>query len=290
MHRPLPIALLLLATGCAAPAFVGQVGRVAPRRDLRLGLGSGYQVGSSAAAVVEDGRKLARQLDSKRVACPDLATEQCWTLEDLRPVARSGLRFALAAPLSSHTALWGRYGFAEGLDLGLRWGPSVKGADLGWQLFGPGDPAVAGWAGSLFAGFGSRDLGALGSVIEDYLHGSASLHDYSLTFVAGRQFREVAHLYLGGRYIYSRWKLQVLPDLPVVYDAASTQRALLGTDAKGSLHHVGAVLGGAVGYRSVFLGAELDLLQTLGRTTLLFQEVSLSGFGVMPAVYLYGQF
>ncbi|MBK9518375.1 MAG: hypothetical protein IPO09_13705 [Anaeromyxobacter sp.] len=287
--RSLPL-LVLLATGCAAPGFVGQVGRVTPVKDVRLGLGAGYQVNTSAAAVVLDGRDLARQLSGKSVACPDLAAQDCWTLADVRPVVRAGMRFALAAPLSANTSLSGRYGYADGLDVGLRFGPDNKGLDLGWQAFGPRDAAVEGWAGSLFAGWTKRDMGTLGAIIEDVLQGSASLDDYSLTFVAGRQFRQVAHVYLGGRYIYSRWKVQVLPDLPIVYDGAASQRALLGTDPSGSLHHVGAVLGAAVGWRSVFLGAELNLLQTFGRAEVLFEEVSLSGFGVMPAVYLYGQF
>jgi hypothetical protein len=282
--------LLLLTTGCAAPSFVGQTGRVTPRQDFRVGLGVGYQVNTSAAALVEDGRDLARQLASKRVACPDLTGQDCWNVSDVRPVVRAGMRFALVAPLSVNTALSGRYGFADGLDVGLRWGPGNMGADVGWQAFGPRQAGVEGWAGSFFAGYGKRDLGTLGSVIEDVLKGDASLDDYSLTFVAGRQFRQVAHLYLGGRYIYTHWRIQVLPDLPLVYDGAASQRRLLGSDASGHVQHVGAVLGAAVGYQKVFLGAELNLVQTFGRADVLFEEVSFSGFGIMPAVYLYGQF
>ncbi len=281
--------LALLAAGCAAPAFVGQTGRVTPRKDVRVGLGIGYQLNTSAAAVVEDGRDLARQLESKKTTCPGGGGD-CWTLADVQPVARAGMRFALVAPLSVNASVSARYGVADGLDLGLRWGPDNMGIDAGLQLFGPRDPSVEGWAGSLFAGWGKRDLGTLGSVIEGVLKGEASLDDYSLTVVAGRQFREVGHLYVGGRYIYTRWKLLVLPALPIIYDAATTQQRLLGTDASGHLQHVGAVVGGAIGYRRVFLGAELNLVQTFGRAEVLFEEVSLSGFGVMPTVYLTGRF
>lgn len=282
--------LLLLGVGCAAPSFVGQTGRVTPRHAVRMGLGAGVQVNTSAAQVVQDGRDLAEALRSKRVACPDLAGQDCWTLDDVRPVARAGLRFALVTPYAVSAAVSGRYGVADGLDVGLRWGPDNMGADAGWQAFGPRDPAVEGWAGSLFAGAGKRELGTLGSVIKDVLHGDASLTDYSLAFVAGRQFGQVGHLYLGGRYVYTHWKLLVLPDLPIIYDAAASQRTLLGTDASGHLQHVGLVLGGAVGYRSIFLGAELNVVQTFGRAEVLFEDVSFTGLGVMPTVYLYGQF
>ncbi|MBI5067078.1 MAG: hypothetical protein HZB56_02480 [Deltaproteobacteria bacterium] len=288
MHR-IAIILLLLGVGCAAPAFVARDGRATPRGDFEVGLGSGYQLGTSAASAVKEARDLAKKLDQARVACPDPA-QQCWTLADTRNVARGAYRFALNSPLSSHTALWGRYGFGSGLDVGLRWGPSNWGADLGWQLFGPADPAAEGWAGLLSAGYGSRDMGALGTVIEDYLHGSTSLRDLSIAFVAGRQFGRVAHFYAGARYVRTWWKLVVLPDLPIVYDAADYQRSLLGTDAKGGLDHLGAVLGGKVGWKSVFIGLELDLTYTRGKTRVLFEELELSGLGVMPAVYLTGRF
>jgi len=283
-----PVALV--ASGCAAPAYVGQTGRVTPKEDFRVGLGLGYQVNTSGLAVVREGRALAEQLRANQVACPDPADGDCWRAEDLAPVVRSGMRFALVAPASVNTSVSGRYGFADGLDLGLRWGPDNYGADLGWQLFGPRDPGVEGWSASVFGGWGRRDMGTLGAVIEDVLQGSASLDDYSLTLVAGRQFGRFGHLYLGGRYIYTTWELLVLPDLPVVYDAATTQRALLGTDASGHLSHFGGVLGGAIGYEKVFLGLELNLVQTSGRADVLFEDVSFSGFGVMPTIYLYGQF
>ena len=161
---------------------------------------------------------------------------------------------------------------------------------MGLQLYGPRDAAVEGWAGSLFAGWARRDMGTLGSVIEDVLQGDAKLDDYSLTFVAGRQFGEAAHLYAGGRYVLTHWKLGLLPDLPLIYDSGEVQRGFLGTADSGRIHHVGAMVGGAVGWRKIFLGAELDLTQSFGRTSLLFERVSLSAFSVMPALYLYGQF
>jgi len=283
------LAVLALGAGCAAPGWVGSTGRVTPRRDVRLTAGVGYQVSTQAAEVVLDGRDLAKALRQKRVTCPDLSGD-CWTLEDVRPVVRAGMRFALSSPLSANLAVAGRYGLLDGLDVGLRWGPGNLGLDAGVQLFGPRDPSVEGWAGSLFAGWTRRDMGTLGGIIEDVLQGEAKLDDYSLTFVAGRQLGQVAHLYAGGRYIFTSWKLSLLPDLPIIYDTGELQRGLLGTDPSGRLHHLGAVLGGAVGWRKVYLGLELDLTQTFGHTEVLFERVDVSGFSVMPALYLYGQF
>lgn len=285
------LALLVSAAGCAAPSFVAHTGRTTPKRSFRVTAGSGYQVNTSAADVVRDGRDLAEGLRGKEIDCPgDSTGARCWTLDDVRPVADAGFRFALVAPLSVNTQIAGRYGFASGFDLGVRFGPGTKGADVGWQAFGPRDAASDGWAGSFLAGWGKRDLGTLGDVIEGVLKGKAGLTDYSLTFVAGRQWREIAHLYGGGRYILTRWELQVLPDIPIVFPGDEVQKKLLGTDASGSVHHAGAVVGGAIGYRRVFVGAELNLLRTFGEAEVLFERKRFDGFGVMPAVYVYGQY
>lgn len=287
--RLLAIATLLAATACAAPGFVGNTGRVAPKGAFRVEMGSGYQVNTQAAEIVRDGRELAENLRSKTTSC-SAPGGTCWNLSDVEPVVDAAFRFALVAPLSSHTEVSGRYGFAPAFDAGIHWGPDSKGLDLGWQAFGPRDAREEGWAGTLLLGAGTRKLGTLGDVIEDVLHGDAGLTDYQLAFVAGRQWREIAHGYLGARYTLTRWKVQVVPDLPIVYDGGEIQEKLLGTDASGLVHTTGAVFGGALGYKHVFLGAELNLLYTTGKADVLFEERNLDAFGVMPAVYLYGQY
>ncbi|WP_242338135.1 MULTISPECIES: hypothetical protein [Anaeromyxobacter] len=287
--RPLAILTLLAASACAAPSFVANTGRVAPKGAFRAGFGSGYQVNTQAAAIVRDGRDLAENLRSKATACPD-GSGSCWNAADVEPVVDAAFRFALVAPLSSHTEVSARYGFAPGFDGGIHWGPDSKGLDLGWQAFGPRDPGTDGWAGTLLAGWGTRDLGTFGDVIENVLHGDAGLTDFQLAFVAGRQWREIAHTYVGARYTLTRWKVQVIPDLPIVYDGGAAQERLLGTDSTGFVHTTGGVFGGALGYKHVFVGAELNLLYTAGKADVFFKERDLGAFGVMPAVYIYGQY
>ena len=283
---------LLASSACAAPSFVGNTGRVAPKGAFRASIGSGYQVNTQAAEVVRDGRNLAENLRSKSTACPSGSgtSGQCWSASDVEPVVDAAFRFALVAPLSSHTELSARYGFAPAFDAGVHYGPDSKGIDLGWQAFGPADPAEQGWAGTLLVGAGTRDLGTFGDVIENVLHGEAGLTDYQLAFVAGRQWREFAHTYVGARYTLTHWKVQVLPDLPIVFDGGEVQQKLLGTDSSGNVHTMGGVFGGALGYKHVFLGAELNLLYTVGKANVMFKERDLAAFGVMPAVYLYGQY
>ncbi|HSD21169.1 MAG TPA: hypothetical protein VLC54_14080 [Anaeromyxobacter sp.] len=287
--RPLAILALLVASACAAPGFVGNTGRVAPKGAFRVEMGSGYQVNTQAAEIVRDGRELAENLRSKSTSC-SAEGGLCWSAADVEPVVDAAFRFALVAPLSSHTEVSGRYGFAPGLDGGIHWGPDSKGLDLGWQAFGPRDAREEGWAGTLLVGAGTRKLGTLGDVIESVLHGDAGLTDYQLAFVAGRQWREIAHTYVGARYTLTRWKVQVIPDLPIIYDGAEGQKKLLGTDASGLVHTTGGVFGAALGYRHVFVGAELNLLYTAGKADVLFEERDFGAWGVMPAMYLYGQY
>ncbi|BDG06689.1 hypothetical protein [Anaeromyxobacter oryzae] len=282
-------SLALLASGCAAPSFVGQTGRTTPKGSVRFGAGSGYQLSTQAANVVKDGRDAAQTLRSRSSTCPG-GSGQCWSQADVEPVVDAAFRFAVLAPISSHTEISGRYGLADGFDVGLHWGPDSRAIDAGFQVFGPVDPAADGWAGTVLAGYGQRSLGTLGDVIENVFQGDASLQDWQATFVAGRQWSQMVHAYVGGRYVLTHWKLQVIPDLPIVFDGGEMQKALLGTDSSGNVHQLSAVFGGAVGYKHLFVGAELNLVQTFGSAEVLFRQRDLAGFGVMPAVYVYGQY
>jgi hypothetical protein len=289
--RLLALGLALALSACAAPSFVANTGRVTPQGAFRVGFGSGYQVNTSAADVVRDGRDLARSLDSKRVSCPNTTATLCWNRADVEPVVDAAYRFALVAPLSTHTEFSVRYGFADGFDFGLRLGPDSKGLDFGWQFLGSRDPRIGGWGGTVLAGFGQRSFGTLGDVIESVFQGDATLSDYEVKVVTGYQWREIAHAYVGARYTLTHWTLQVIPDLPIIYaDGGDAQQRLLGTDPSGNLHAVGAVFGGALGYRYLFVGAELNVIQTFGSARVLFADRSFSGLGLMPALYLYGQY
>lgn len=287
--RILAILVLALASGCTAPSFLAHQGRVTPKGDVRVSLGSGYHVNTQAADVVRDGRDLARTLRAKARGCP-AGEGSCWTQEDVDPVVDAALRFALVAPLATRSDVAVRYGVASGVDVGVSVGAGAKGLDVGWQAFGPRSASEPGWAGSLVAGVGTRSLGAFGDVIEGVLHGDAGLTDGQLAFVTGRQWGEFAHTYVGARYTLTRWKLQVIPDLPIIYDGSEVQQRLLGSDASGFLHTYGSVFGAAVGYRHVFIGGELNVLATSGHARVLFRERDLSGVGLMPALYAYAQF
>src|SRR5689334_9845595 len=129
--RRLALLTVLAATACAAPSFVGNTGRVAPKRAFRVSLGSGYQVNTQAADVVRDGRDLAKNLQSKQTTCPS-GSGSCWSAADVEPVVDAAFRFALVAPLSSHTEVSARYGILDGFDAGLHYGPDSKGADVGF--------------------------------------------------------------------------------------------------------------------------------------------------------------
>jgi hypothetical protein len=289
MTRLFTVLAVVSLSGCAAPAFLGNTGRSTPKGDFRVGLGTSYQVNTQAAVIVKDGRDAARTLAERTTACPGGAGD-CWTVADVEPVVDAAFRFAVVAPLSTSTALSGRYGIGKGFDAGVRWGTGGYGADLGYQAFGPRDPLAPGLAGTFLAGVGKRSMGTLGDVIEGVLHGEASLTDWSAAFVLGRQWGTWAHTFAAARYTLTEWTLTVVPDLPVIYDAGEVQRELLGTDPDGIVHTTGAALGAAVGWKKVYVGGELDFLVTAGSATVLGRERDLGSFGVMPALYVYGQF
>jgi hypothetical protein len=286
--RALGLLLPLLATACAGPAFVANQGRVTPRGSFRVAAGTGYHLNTQIADLVRDGRDAARALWGKRTACAD-GGGSCWRVEDLRPVADAAFRSALVSPASSRSDLSARYGFARRLDAGVHLGPGTRGVDLGLQTFGPLEPVVPGWSGTLLAGVGTRSLGAVGEVVERVLRGDAGLTELQLAHVVGRQWGEVVHAYGGARYTLTRWSLRVTPELPVLYEGEQVQ-ALLDTDTSGVVHHYGALLGAALGWRHLFVGAELNVIATSGRARVLGRERDLGGVGLLPAAYVYGQY
>jgi hypothetical protein len=161
--------------------------------------------------------------------------------------------------------------------------------DAAYQLYGPTDPRAEGWAGSVIAAYNKGDTGLLGSLL-DKVKGNVARKDYDVLFVTGNQIGDWARFYTGARYMYSSWTLEVLPDLPIDYGAEGIQQKLLGTDTSGGIHHFGGVVGGALGYKHAFVGAELNVVRYQGSAQIFFKERDLTGVAFMPAVFLYGQY
>ena len=202
--RSLPIAALALLCGCAAPYFAGQTGRVTPRKDVRVALATGYNFSSSAADVIWDAEDLVGGVE--RVACPteEDPRRRCFRGEDLAPIADAAMRLALVSPFASHSEISVRYGAFDRVDAGFHLSPDGQRLDVGLQAFGPAERDAPGWAGALVVGLGRRSIGTIGDVLE-LLGGEAALTDVDAVFVSGRQFGQAAQLYVGGRYMLTRW-------------------------------------------------------------------------------------
>lgn len=287
--RLVALAALVALSGCAAPYFAGQTGRVTPHKAIRAELGTGYNFATSAADVVRDAKDLSDGVQRVDCTLPNGQTGKCFRKEDLEPIADAAFRFALVSPFASHSEVSGRYGVWKNVDAGFHLAPDAMRFDVGLQAFGPTDARTPGWAGSFFVGVSKRSTGLIGDVLE-LLQGEAKVTDFDALFVAGRQFKEFAHLYVGGRYMVSRWSLKVVPELPIEYEGLPTQAKLLGTDESGLVHQVGTVTGAAIGWRRVFVGAELATVYYRGDAQVFFKDRRLEGVSLMPSVYVYGTY
>jgi hypothetical protein len=284
------VTAALCASACAAPGFVANTGRVTPPSVVRVTAGAGYHASADAADEVRAGRDAARALPFAAQPCPTDPNLRCWSLADVTPVVDAAVRYAVAAPLQARVEVEGRYGVAPGFDAGLRFGPGLVGADLGVQLFGPRDPVAKGWAGTVLGGYQRRSIRNLGEDLEDVIDGDATLQDFQVTFVAGRQWRRTTHLYGGARWQLTRWSVTAVPTLPIVYEDLTVARAFRGTDHAGNVQLLSAVVGGALGYDGVKVGLELNLVETIGSARVLDRTRNLNGFGLLPAVWVSGQY
>lgn len=270
-------------TACTAPAFLAQTGRVTPKGSVRATVGTGYQIATSAGELVSDAKDLANGVSPR--PCSNDPARSCFRVEDVRPALRL-VRHALVSPFGAYTELSARYGFADRFDVGVHLGSGAKRIDLAWQVLRPPDPRGDGVAALLVASYGTRSLSGIGEIVR-FVAGGADLTDHEVAFVVGRQWRRWAQLYGGARYVFADWALDIAPTLPIDYGGGDVREVLTGTGG-GSIHHGGAVFGGALGYRQVFLGVELDVTYYRGTARILSEPLTLGGVAFMPAVYLYG--
>ncbi len=202
-----------------------------PKGQVQAQVAGSIGFNSSAVSIVDEARNLDKSISS--IQCPNDPSRQCFRVQDFRALARGGFRLALLTPVAQHVEFSLRYGLLDGLDLGGHLGSGTTRLDAGYQIFGPRDPDVHGWAGSLFVGW-NRYSGNFASDLLEKLGGNASRWDLDALFITGRQWNDYLHTYFGARYMLSRWSLELLPSLPLVYDSGEVQQTLLGTDEAGA--------------------------------------------------------
>jgi hypothetical protein len=284
--RLLPVLLLVLAPGCATTLSTMQTARpLAPGQvQVTGGVGVFIPVGNIVRAVdvgIDQGREARDAVDEGRPYELDEAGQQ--------RLLTSGVALMVAPP-GANPELMVRVGVVDRVDVGLRYSGISLRADAKVLLFHGGDTD----GGRMEAGQRSYDV-ALGlgaarhffsspalDVLEVVEMGEFSRYDVEVPLYVSADFGDIFKLYGAPKYVYSRTRMdERLVDFsrqgsPVTgFDAA--------LPATVNSHFVGSTLGAALGFRYVYLFAELTGGYVICNPTLFGIERTLGGFTLFPA-------
>ena len=275
----LPVVLAgtssLLALGCAPSLATLQPAHVAPRGHVQVtaGLEVGVPTGTLVSAV-DAGRTLARSAQSQT-----LSAEQQGRLFD------AGVTFA-ASPVAVVPHFAVSYGIYDRTEVGLRYSGDAWRLGGRYQLLAHDEDPF-----DMVVGLGvSRAATAVpvGDVIPVLSVDDFTRWTTDLSLLVGTS-RSWFRVWAGPKLVYTSFDTRLRADL------------YMNEEELASFHGHGAYYGGqggvALGYKSLFLGVELTLMELSGTATTSVTTLAtgarttdISGFVVYPAVALMGEF
>jgi hypothetical protein len=190
------------------------------------------------------------------------------SIEDQRKALAAGVGLGLSAPGANQDFML-RIGVVRDLDVGVRWSGLAAHVDGKFRFMGD----ESSWQGAVSLGV-SKTL-YRGFIFDtlDYLR----INDYSrwnveLPVIFGRRLGDFGHVWAGPKYVYSHYTVD-----------ASLKNVGAVSSTSGSIHHLGGFGGIALGYKYVFVVAELSIAKMFAQPELFGQTTDLGGIVVVPA-------
>jgi hypothetical protein len=271
----------IVASACTTSLTQGQTARAMKPGHAEVSLSSSFPISSRFVSEVGDVAKAsaARLREAETADRPLTEREQREALE-------AGVALVLFHP-AVVTELSGRVGVFDNFDLGLKYAGTLVKADAKYQFASQenGGPDLA------FAIGGTRHLGYGASVLEpayDLLAfvrlGDYSRHDLELSFLASGEWEEIISLYGGVRYMASF--IAIDADIQNVETATGVPHSSLSS----TFHYAGGSGGIRVGYKYVFLTAELTVMGVIAEPVIFGERRDLGGIIVSPSLGLLARF
>jgi len=277
-HLP-SAALVLLLSSCATSLATRQTARTLDPGHFSVDAAVGAEVplGTLAQVAVAGEQQTQKLLAAVASQTPYAVTDQ-----DKQDLISAGVALLLNPP-SIDWEGGVRAGVFPNLDIGARYSVNAVRGDLKYRFFEKVDgdqrtDVAAGLAVSKYL-FSSPIFDAL-----EFVHlGEFSRWDIEVPVYASHEWGEYVRVYAAAKYLYSRTEL----DENLV--ATSAQATFLsGIDFQLSdtlhTHFIGATAGIQIGYRWVFLVAEVTGGYALGSVRVLGEDRSLSGVILLPAL------
>jgi hypothetical protein len=253
----LPLAPLLF--GCSTTLSTLQPAETVGQGKFHVGVGGNVNIPvSGIVRVIDESASTASSL-SKDSHTPTPAEQ--------RALFNAALGLGLNPPGVTPDVMV-RYGIVDEVDVGLRYSGTAIHADAKAMLYHE-DP----YSISVSLGYSrQRYSGTLFDAL-DYLNiGDYSRNNIELPVLFGVKLKDYGHVWAGPKVIGSFYSLD-----------ASLKRVGVVEHSGGFISYVGGVTGIAVGYKYVFLMAELTGMYMFAKPTIAGQQVDLGGLVLMPS-------
>lgn len=282
-HKPIYAALVALClpvTACTTSLSSHQTARTLDPGDFQVTAAVTIPVATSAVAGAID-------LGDKSVDSIQTASEEGDTLtdEEQRDAIRSGLAIALFQPAAVPEAAV-RYGLVDNLDIGLHANRQLLKPDVKYMFWEDdnGTAAAASLGYGYHLGISSSVLAPLFDILDYVKLGDYSRHDLDLGLHLSRDVDEWLKAYVSARYLVSFVSLDA--DIERVQEATAVDAVRVDD----TIHHIGGTGGVMIGYKYVFLHAELSVFHVSFDPRVLGEEVNLGGFIFAPSLGLTATF
>ena len=261
------LLLALATTGCSTALSTMQ-----PADTLRAG---GWHIGGGAAVSIPVTR-IVDALDQAGTIGNKYRMDATYqpTAEEQRQVFDAAVGLALSAPGVTYDVMI-RYGIIDRLDAGVRWTTTGLHLDLKFQFLRNG-----GWDGSISAGYAWHFFEGFLFDVLDYLHvADYSRHDLEVPVILGRRLGKWGYVWGGPKYVMARYSL--VAGIPNVTQPFASS---------GFIHYIGGFAGFGVGYRWVYVFAELTVMDMIASPEILGKPVDIGGAIVVPALGIMARF
>ena len=272
------LIFVVIEGGCATTLSNFHPADTLQKNKFHVSYGAGVNLPVSTT-----GRALFKLLDLN----DKIGNNESLTDEEKKDLLRYGLAIAINPPTGSNEFQF-RYGLGSGFEVGVKWAISTLITDVRYQFLDTDGEGPSGWNGSIGVGVGYTFFEGVLFDILKYLNIDDFYRvDIRIPLLFGKTFggeRKIFHLWMGPMFIASWYMV----DEALSMEVSESENMV--EETSGWWFYINHQIGGAVGYKYVWLSFELNVAYLYAKATILGEETDLGGVIVFPLLGVIARF
>ena len=276
----LAIVAALVATGCSTTLSTLQPAE--PMRPGHVQAQAALDVNVPAGRIV-DAVDVAATLAARYVSDPGYTP----TTEEQRQALAAAVGLGLASPGVNPDVMF-RMGLVKDLDVGVRWSGLAAHVDSKYRFLSTKEPSAEeereaqravgdgpdhGFQGAVSIGISKALYSGFVFNALDFLDvGDYTRWNIELPVIFGARVGPLGHVWFGPKYVFSAYSV-----------GASLKNVGAVPETRGTIHHLGGFGGLGLGYKVVFVFAELTVTNMFAEPEIFGWKTDLGGIVVVPA-------